>query len=209
MRNNQPIPLIQNHISWCWAVCARLLGERYAKRRSTSVLNLTSLENAYPFGIPVDDTHGFRSEYLGRADGAPTADLWQWAIVHASGAGKMGTATDGIKERAVRFVITGEPENERVKVNTYGKFGSGVSVHPFFNDILCKNNGQDIGFIGNCFLPASVVFHSIFADGNRRALQIYDPWDGASFSVDTEQLFASGVKLSLGQAVAEWIQYVI
>jgi hypothetical protein len=209
MLNKSPIPLIQNHNSWCWAVCARLLGEHYAERRLTTVLELTSLEYSYPFGMPIDDLNGFREEYLGCADGNLTADLWQWTIVHASGAGQTGTATDDVKERAVKFVITGNPESTLVDVNTYGKLTSGVSVYPFFRDTLCSCKDDDLCFIGNCFLLESAAFHSVFVKGNMNVLHVYDPWNGDTLAVSAERLFERGISLPLGTGAVKWIQYIL
>jgi hypothetical protein len=209
MHDKLPTPFIQNHIAWCWAVCARLLGEHYAVRRSNTAVQMASLENAYPFGIPIDDLRGFRREHLGYVDNKPTADLWQWTIAHVSGAGSTGTATDDVKERAVRFVVTGNPTGVQIEVNTYGRFASGMSARRFFEDVLCKRQPKCVCFIGNCFLPESTVFHSVFIKGNPHELYVCDPWDGATISADAEQLFEGGIRMSLGIGTVEWIQYIL
>ena len=203
-----PYPLVQNHRAWCWAVCAKLAGDIYKSSYPSFAFNLSALEKKYPFGMPIESISGFRPDCLGIYQGQPTVDLWQWTITRAVSAVGAGTATDDEKKRALRFVITGNPDSTQVEIVSAGKYGSGISLVSLFNEVLSDYLNDKGSVIGNYYTKERNAFHSVIINGNQDGLTLYDPWDGAIWPVTIRQLLTDGFSTNFGSGIIEWVQYI-
>lgn len=205
MDNKLPAPLIQNHQSWCWVVCAKIAGNIYKNKYPPFDFDLSILEKQYPFGIPIEDITSFRSGFLGTLEGQWTVDLWQWMISKAVPCQYQNTANDIEKARAIKFVTTGDINSTQIEVACVGKFGSGISLAPFFNDVLADYLADRGCIIGNYYAIEKNSFHSVVIIGNGRGLELYDPWNGNTWPVTADQLFTDGFYTNFGHGIIEWI----
>ena len=129
-------------------------------------------------------------------------------VVKAAQRDRSESATDEVKERAIKFVITGDPHSSRIAVNSHGKYASGASLYPFYKDELGERLRYGYYIIGNYFARQNSFFHSVVIREEEKRLLLYDPWDGTSWSFSAEQLFVSGFITNLGGGTIEWVQYV-
>ena len=71
----RPAPYIQNHVSWCWATAAKIVGFHF----------LMSTGKSIPIkpeqGIIVESMVGFRWDYVRKSCEHIFADAWQYDIV--------------------------------------------------------------------------------------------------------------------------------
>ena len=207
LTDKKPVALIQNKLSWCWSVCAKIVGDQYKRVHPCFDFHLSDLEKQYPYGMPADELSGCRMEYLGMMNGAPTVDLWQWLIVKAAQCGQSELGTDENKMRAVKFVVTGDPLSSRITVNSYGQYASGLSLHPFYEEVLSGFLRDGYFAIGNYYASRMSFFHSVVIRRQDDSLSLYDPWDGSEYLFSAEQLFVSGFVTNLGKGLLEWVQY--
>ena len=204
--NDTPNPYIQNHVSWCWATAAKIVGFHHLQKLGRT--------------IPVKPKHiitgsqivGLRREYIGEIEGCVFVDGWQFDIVKAAKTSFLNPTGDKPegdegKERALKYVIAGNPDSNEIEVKTLGQCASARTLyqtcaHQLFTIIGCSGC-----VIGN-YQKINGNYHSVVLFESDNKVQLYDPWDGFSCGFTMEQIFQSGFLSNSGPGVIKWIQYV-
>lgn len=204
-QNLFPSAYIQNHINWCWATAAKIVGFHYLLSTGASFDAGTSC------GTPRLDSNGLRMGYIGQKDGVPTVDIWQARIVAAARDKTVnpdGNAPEGDegKARAIKYVISGDPNGAVPSVSTLGDYRTHGLWHdrkPQLDTILTS----PFCMIGN-YQRITGDFHSLVLKSEEGKVVIYDPWDGSTGRFTVGQAFGTGFLLNTGPGVIKWIQYI-
>lgn len=199
---------IQNHINWCWATVAKIVGMEYCMKHNLPIRFQQTEDD-----IVRTDLRGLRLDICGRAQGYVTVDAIQLNIVeHASDPktnpdGELPEG-DAAKERALRYVISGSVDASAPVVILAGHYQSKNDLLSYLPDYV-----EEAIFLGNSFIGnyrrADGTYHSVVlspTSGDR--LNLYDPWDGFREEFSTQQIFRSGFLNNQGLGVIQWIQYI-
>lgn len=201
----RPVPYIQNHINWCWATAAKIVGLHYRALMGYSRVQWPEK------GVPRSDRRGLRPEYVRYCDGVPMVDSLQAMIVEAAqekglnadGNSPMG---DAEKIRALKYVVSGNPHSTEVSIRTLGYVDS--------SDLL-EEAGEELVFVLN--RPSCTIgnyqritgdYHSLVLLPKDSGIILYDPWDGFCEWFTVRQVFSTGFLLNTGPGIIRWIQYI-
>ncbi len=196
-----PEPYIQNRTNWCWATCAKMVGERY----NTRYRRLQTLPKG---AVKAVNMAGLRAAYVGiDADGAFTIDAGQQGIVIAVLGGDLNNAgyrqdTFGAMSYATAFDAL--PQG-------LGNYLDGSVLRAAWNDVQAVLD-EGMYVIGNVYNTGASVGHSLVITGyNFRSglYTVYDVWDGTTVSVTKGQLLTDGFHSSYGTAAVTWVYYCI
>lgn len=205
-------PNIQNHVNWCWAVAAKIVGIEYCLRNKIAC-PIIDQANKNPKGIIRKDISGLRLHVCGSLQGKPTVDALQFSIVERAKDpinNPDGNQPEGDvgKARALRYITTGDPESDTLFVQLSGFYADPcdlLSTAPLSIDEAISLGNP---FIGN-YQRQDGTFHSIVLTPlTETALEIYDPWDGFREQFSKFQLFKSGFLTNQGPGIIKWIQYI-
>lgn len=199
---------IQNHINWCWATVAKIVGLEYCLKH-----NLPIRIHQDGLDIIQTDLRGLRLDVCGRFQGYVTVDAMQLSIVkHASNPlnNSEGNLPEGdaAKERALRYVISGNADTLFPIVVLAGHYQNE-------NDLLSSSPKliEEAIILGNSFIGnyqrVNGTFHSVVLSPiSENRLKLYDPWDGFQGEFSKQQIFSSGFLNNQGPGVIRWIQYI-
>ncbi|MFI3173289.1 MAG: hypothetical protein R3Y24_02710 [Eubacteriales bacterium] len=210
-KNKKPLPYIQNHINWCWAVSAKIVGFHYAKLKNLELP--FDYDIKYPFGIKSNIKNGLAERCMGIDNGLPTIDVWQSMIVQNA---KSKTKNiygdlpedDSAKVRALKYVVSGDINSKEIEVCEFGYYDDEIPLCEFNNFIEIKNVlEQGYAIIGNCIFFNGLA-HSLVIFPHNEKLKIYDPKNGATDICSYDQVFRTGFLTDSGQAVVKWVQYI-
>lgn len=205
-------PNIQNHVNWCWAVAAKIVGIEYCLRNQIPCPVVEQTQKGSE-DIIRKDTSGLRLTVCGSYQGEITVNAVQLSIVeHAKDSinNPDGNQPEGDlgKARALRYIITGNPESDTLSIQLAGFY---FDPHDLLStDSISIAEAMDWGnpFIGN-YRRQDGTFHSIVLTPlTGSTLEIYDPWDGYREHFSKLQLFRSGFLTNQGPGIIKWIQYI-
>lgn len=211
-KNHSAAPNIQNHVNWCWAVAAKIVGTAYCLRNQIPSPVIEQTQRGFKDAIRKDLT-GLRLHVCGSYQGHITVDTVQLSIVERAKDpinnpdGNQPEGDSG-KARALHYIITGDPESNIPCIQLVGFYADPLdllSTAPLSiaEAIKCGNP-----FIGN-YQRQDGTFHSIVLTPiTESALEIFDPWDGYREHYSKLQLFKSGFLTNQGPGVIKWIQYI-
>lgn len=216
LKNIKPNAFVQNTRSWCWVVCAKIVGFDYLYKQN-KVKDYDYLIKEYEviedvnlkYGIPLN-LNNLREEYTGLLDGMHTVDAWQLAIVSNVFKGKAvrnHLATDIEKENALRYVITGNINGD-INVKTVGEYYKNESLLKVENFDFQKVLGSTNSFIGNYVLDDGTAHSVVVKSVNQDNVMIYDPWDGYKKLITLQEAFEEGFRTNKGYGKIQWVQYV-
>lgn len=196
-----PSPYIQNRTNWCWATCAKMVGEQYNVRyRRTQALPKGAAKTEYMIGL--------REEYAGiAADGSRTVDAGQQAIVIAVFGKEVNNA--GYRQdtyNAMAYVTANDALAQGL-----GDYRDGGVLRKAWNDVQAVLD-EGMYVIGNVYNASYSVGHSLVIKGyNYRSglYTVYDVWDGTTVLVTKDQLLQDGFNSSYGKAAVTWVYYLI
>lgn len=207
--NKGAMPYIQNHVNWCWATAAKIIGVQYCCRNHIRP-HLSALLGA---SVIRGDQTGLRPQVCGESGGRLTVDAVQLAIVeHAKDLdynpeGNLPENDEG-KARALRYIITGDPDSYSPEIVICGHYRAS-------QDMLSTSANQirEAMERGNCFIGnyrrQNGLFHSVVLCPNPEfQIELYDPWDGYKAQYTLTQMFRSGFLSNMGPGVIQWIQYI-
>ena len=210
--NRLAAPDIQNHVNWCWAVAAKIVGVEYC-RRNQIPCPITAQTQRDVRNIIRRDSFGLRLHVCGSYQGQPTVDALQLSIVEQAKDpinnpdGNQPEGDTG-KARALRYIITGNPESDTLSIQLVGFYADPhdlLSTAPLF---IAEAIDWGNPFIGN-YQRQDGTFHSIVLTPlTESTLEIYDPWDGYREHFSKFQLFRSGFLTNQGSGIIKWIQYI-
>jgi hypothetical protein len=204
--NRIPYPYIQNKTSWCWAVCAEVVGHFLCIDHPEYGFDLESWRRDHPFGIEVEDSQDVRKQYAGSIGQKVTVDAVQWAIVKNANDGNEGVAWDQGKENAIKYAATGDIHTKWISVETVGSYyGMLESGYNMLLDFWCAEKGQHCA-IGNFYVANLNKAHSVVLRGDDKKIRLYDPWTGYNYHCTPEEIFSQGIDCEWGQMVVSWIQ---
>ena len=202
----RPAPYIQNHVSWCWATAVKIVGFHF----------LMSTGKSIPIkpeqGIIVESMVGFRWDYVRKSCEHIFADAWQYDIVKAARSpifNPSGDKPEGDvgKERALKYVIAGDPDSETPVIRTLGKYDDKHSLYQIYGQSLFDLLDCSGCVIGN-YQKLNGSYHSVVLSRTEKGLKLFDPWDGFADEFTVEQIFQSGFLSNSGPGIVKWIQYV-
>ena len=201
-----PTPYIQNHINWCWATSAKIVGLQYL------LLNGGSIPMKRVEGVPRIYLYGLRSEYIRMKNSVAFVDAWQNDIVIAARSSDLnptGNAPEGDegKERALKYIVTGDPFSTKINILTIGRSDMGDTL--FQSDLkeLMVVMERGISVIGN-YQRIDGNYHSVVLSKALTGIKLYDPWDGFAGMFTFAQMFHSGFLSNSGPGVIKWIQFI-
>lgn len=202
--------IIQNHINWCWATAAIIVGTEYCLRYGIS----PHFENAMGVSIVIEkDLPGLRRQACGYYQGKITVNALQFEVVeHTKDPEQNPTGYlpegDEAKARALRYIITGDANKSFPEIIVAGLYHDKRSLLISSPSQIAEAIDLGNAFIGN-YQKRTGSFHSIIlrptADST---LELYDPWDGFTERYSKEQVFQSGFLTNQGAGVVQWVQYV-
>lgn len=212
MNNKAPQPFVQNHTNWCWATVAKIVGLHYIQKKGLPAAY--QWECDFPYGVTADGMAGLIPHTLGRCLDAVTVDAWQYKIVenaknHEKNPFGNLPEYDVAKVRALRYVVTGDANNNTFPIQEFGFY---KDILPLYKQECFEEieRNLDIGFasIGN-YINIDRTAHSvvIFPKANK-AVTLYNPQDGTSYTCSYRQAFETGFLTTKGQAVIQWVQYI-
>lgn len=199
---------IQNHINWCWATVAKIVGLEYCLK-----YNLPIHFQQTEADIIRTDLCGLRLDICGRSGGYVTVDAMQLNIVeHAKDPWNNPNGNlpegDAAKERALRYVISGRTDALFPVVILAGHYKNRndllSSLPAYVEEAMILGNS----FIGN-YQRTDGAYHSVVLSPiTENRLRLYDPWDGFQEEFSKQQLFRSGFLNNQGAGAIQWIQYI-
>ena len=200
----RPAPYIQNHVSWCWATAAKIVGFHFLMSTGKSIKPEQ--------GIIVESMVGFRWDYVRKSCEHIFADAWQYDIVKAARSpifNPSGDKPEGDvgKERALKYVIAGDPDSETPVIRTLGKYDDKHSLYQIYGQSLFDLLDCSGCVIGN-YQKLNGSYHSVVLSRTEKGLKLFDPWDGFADEFTVEQIFQSGFLSNSGPGIVKWIQYV-
>ncbi len=215
--NKEPNEFIQNTSSWCWVVCAKIVGFEYLRNNfviydySKRLQQYEEIDEVYiKFGIPLN-INNFRKEYTGIFEGLDTVDAWQVSIVANVFNDKIvknHLATDEDKENALKYVITGSIYGD-IDVKTLGSYYSNENLLGKYNTLIVEILNKNKYIIGNYVIEDIGIAHSIVLEYlGEHKISLYDPWDGYETTILLEQVFITGFSTNRGYGHIQWIQYI-
>lgn len=206
---NFPFPYIQNHINWCWATSAKIVGLDYC-----IAINRTPCCRAKATALATrSDLTGLRPDYVGYADGQALVDAMQQEVVlrakdsDRNPDGNMPESDEG-KLRALRYIITGDELSSSLEIVTRGYYRNTVDLLTSEKTALGEIELLGRSFIGN-YIKHNRTSHSVVLqpEGNH-LFTLYDPWDGFTATVSKTQLFQTGFLTNQGSGIIQWIHYI-
>lgn len=210
--NTYPEPFIQNHVNWCWAVAAKIVGINYLKL--SAKYNLDSIAERVNAVTKLNsEITGLRLEFCGNENGHIAVDALQYDLVlHACNRvfNPVGILPedDEAKARAIRYLLSAANLNELPRIETLGTFSDMQLLVPTYERHLVEIIGYGYSFIGN-YMKANGCFHSVvLTPSHARSLELYDPWDGYKEIFSMKQIFKSGFLTNQGLGIIQWIQYI-
>ncbi len=196
-----PEPYIQNRTNWCWATCAKMVGERY----NTRYRRLQTLPRG---AVRAVNMVGLRPAYAGiDADGAHTIDAGQQSIVIAT----LGSDVNNAGYRQDTFDAMSYATASEALPQGLGNYLDGSVLRAAWNDVQAVLD-EGMYVIGNVYNTGASVGHSLVITGyNFRSglYTVYDVWDGTTVSVTKGQLLSDGFHSSYGTAAVTWVYYCI
>ena len=140
------------------------------------------------------------------------ADAWQYDIVKAARSpifNPSGDKPEGDvgKERALKYVIAGDPDSETPVIRTLGKYDDKHSLYQIYGQSLFDLLDCSGCVIGN-YQKLNGSYHSVVLSRTEKGLKLFDPWDGFADEFTVEQIFQSGFLSNSGPGIVKWIQYV-
>lgn len=205
-------PNIQNHVNWCWATAAKIVGLEYCLRSQIPCPVIGQTQRDLEDIIRKDMT-GLRLHVCGSYQGQITVNAVQLSIVERAKDpvnnpdGNQPEGDSG-KARALCYIITGNPENDTLSIQLAGFYATPQDL--LSTDPLSIAEAINWGnpFIGN-YQRQNGTFHSVVLTPlTESTLEIYDPWDGFSAQYSKLQLFRSGFLTNQGPGIIKWIQYI-
>ena len=202
-----PDPYIQNHVSWCWATAAKITGFHILLTMGKNIPQKTKRRIIH---FPLA---GLRQKYVEERDGEIFVDGWQFDIVEVAKTtlfNPVGDRPEGDegKERALKYVITGDPESKEIEVRTFGQHGSTNTLYQAYAHQLVTILDRVGCVIGN-YQKTNGNYHSVVLIKTSHGIQLYDPWDGFFENFSVEQIFQSGFLSNSGSGIIHWIQYAV
>ncbi len=195
-----PSPDAQNKDKWCWAACAKMVGEHNG---GSGALGIGASLLTYSDGL---HTYG-GTKYFGKTPSLQnTSDTGQRQIViDVHGDDKNKGGSNEAKEQALQFA-----SKNNMSIGTLGSiFGTGLTN----SDINTMRNELANGcwVIGNVF-PSSGPGHSIVIQSYNSSTNVYtywDPWTNYNGTFTSTQLENDTIRLISSPAVGRlsWIQY--
>lgn len=205
-------PNIQNHVNWCWAVAAKIVGIEYCIRNQISCPIVEQIQRGTR-NIIRKDSSGLRLDVCGSYQGKTTVDAIQLSIVERAKDpinnfdGNQPEGDSG-KARALRYIITGDPESDFPSIQLVGFYADPLDLLSTAPLSIAEAIKLGNPFIGN-FQCQDGTFHSVVLTPLMEStLEIYDPWDGYREIYSKFQLFKSGFLTNQGPGIIKWIQYI-
>lgn len=208
--NRDPLHNIQNHINWCWAVAAKIVGIEYCHRNGLPIRANINIERANAIR---KDYQGLRPQICGLCQGMVTVDAMQLDIVeHAKDTqrnpnGNLPEDDEG-KARALRYIITGNPGSISPEIVTAGYYWDEQGLLDSSSSLIDEAIRSGNPFVGN-YQRQDGTFHSVVLyPVTTSQLKLFDPWDGFQGQFSISQIFQSGFLTNQGKGVILWIQYI-
>lgn len=204
---------IQNHVNWCWATSAKIVGIEYLRQKyGEHCLNQTFCNTAQE-GVIRKDHQGLRLQVCGVYQGNVVVDAMQQDIVeHAKDPVKNfdGNQPEGDagKARALRYIITGNPNSVFPEIALVGSYFNTQDLLTSSESLVKEATELGYPFIGN-YRRHDGTFHSVvlFPTPDLQ-LELYDPWDGFREKFSKAQIFKSGFLTNQGVGLIRWIQFI-
>ncbi len=208
--DREPLHNVQNHINWCWAPAAKIVGVEYCHRNRLPIHAGINIEHANTIR---KDCQGLRPQICGLCKGMLTVDAMQLDIVeHAKDtyrnpSGNLPEDDEG-KARALRYIITGNPSSISPEIVTIGHYWDEQGLLDSSPSLIDEAIRSGTPFIGN-YQRQDGTFHSVVLyPMSSSKLKLFDPWDGFQGQFSISQIFRSGFLTNQGKGVILWIQYI-
>ena len=208
--DREPLHNVQNHINWCWATAAKIVGVEYCHRNLLPIHAGINIEHANTIR---KDCQGLRPQICGLCKGMLTVDAMQLDIVeHAKDtyrnpSGNLPEDDEG-KARALRYIITGNPSSISPEIVTIGHYWDEQGLLDSSPSLIDEAIRSGTPFIGN-YQRQDGTFHSVVLyPMSSSKLKLFDPWDGFQGQFSISQIFRSGFLTNQGKGVILWIQYI-
>ena len=208
--DREPLHNVQNHINWCWATAAKIVGVEYSHRNRLPIHAGINIEHANTIR---KDCQGLRPQICGLCKGMLTVDAMQLDIVeHAKDtyrnpSGNLPEDDEG-KARALRYIITGNPSSISPEIVTIGHYWDEQGLLDSSPSLIDEAIRSGTPFIGN-YQRQDGTFHSVVLyPMSSSKLKLFDPWDGFQGQFSISQIFRSGFLTNQGKGVILWIQYI-
>ena len=208
--DREPLHNVQNHINWCWATAAKIVGVEYCHRNRLPIHAGINIEHANTIR---KDCQGLRPQICGLGKGMLTVDAMQLDIVeHAKDtyrnpSGNLPEDDEG-KARALRYIITGNPSSISPEIVTIGHYWDEQGLLDSSPSLIDEAIRSGTPFIGN-YQRQDGTFHSVVLyPMSSSKLKLFDPWDGFQGQFSISQIFRSGFLTNQGKGVILWIQYI-
>lgn len=208
--DREPLHNVQNHINWCWATAAKIVGVEYCHRNRLPIHAGINIEHANTIR---KDCQGLRPQICGLCKGMLTVDAMQLDIVeHAKDtyrnpSGNLPEDDEG-KARALRYIITGNPSSISPEIVTIGHYWDEQGLLDSSPSLIDDAIRSGTPFIGN-YQRQDGTFHSVVLyPMSSSKLKLFDPWDGFQGQFSISQIFRSGFLTNQGKGVILWIQYI-
>jgi len=208
--DREPLHNVQNHINWCWATAAKIVGVEYCHRNRLPIHAGINIEHANTIR---KDCQGLRPQICGLCKGMLTVDAMQLDIVeHAKDtyrnpSGNLPEDDEG-KARALRYIITGNPSSISTEIVTIGHYWDEQGLLDSSPSLIDEAIRSGTPFIGN-YQRQDGTFHSVVLyPMSSSKLKLFDPWDGFQGPLSISQIFRSGFLTNQGKGVILWIQYI-
>ena len=208
--DREPLHNVQNHINWCWATAAKIVGVEYCHRNRLPIHAGINIEHANTIR---KDCQGLRPQICGLCKGMLTVDAMQLDIVeHAKDtyrnpSGNLPEDDEG-KARALRYIITGNPSSISPEIVTIGHYWDEQGLLDSSPSLIDEAIRSGTPFIGN-YQRQDGTFHSVVLyPMSSSKLKLFDPWDGFQGQFSISQIFRSGFLTNQGKVVILWIQYI-
>lgn len=208
--DREPLHNVQNHINWCWATAAKIVGVEYCHRNRLPIHAGINIEHANTIR---KDCQGLRPQICGLCKGMLTVDAMQLDIVeHAKDtyrnpSGNLPEDDEG-KARALRYIITGNPSSISPEIVTIGHYWDEQGLLDSSPSLIDEAIRSGTPFIGN-YQRQDGTFHSVVLyPMSSSKLKLFDPWDSFQGQFSISQIFRSGFLTNQGKGVILWIQYI-
>lgn len=214
---------IQNRKHWCWAAACRIVGEQYRRRHTGYGFEIINecpekpgqvTRQEYEKGVVTNDLEGINWSLQ---VGFPVrVDAWQRAIVMnantAMGTGYEGDipGDDAAKVRGIKYFLTGDPDTDRLEVETLGESSSEIPLTVKYADRMRESFRREECIIGNAVFPEKNEFHSfVILCMEQDWVMLYDPADGRIMYRREAEVYRDGFGCSMGTGVIKWIQRIV
>lgn len=204
---------IQNHVNWCWATSAKIVGIVYLWRKFGDHCFSQALFNTAQGVVVRKDYQGLRLHVCGEYQGNVVVDAIQQDIVeHAKDPltnfdGNQPEGDAG-KARALRYIITGDPNSVFPEIVLVGSYLDAQDLLTSSESLIREAIELGCPFIGN-YQRQDGTFHSVvLLPTSDSQLELYDPWDGFREKFSETQIFKSGFLTNQGVGRIRWIQFI-